>query len=71
MSSVGHPLLGDEVYGGAGSKFCQTNKKLISGQCLHAGELILTHPATKKEMHFKSSLPEEMEKLLDKLRKSQ
>ena len=71
MSSVGHPLLGDEVYGGAGSKFCQINKKLISGQCLHAGELILTHPATEKEMRFKSSLPEEMEKLLDKLRKLQ
>ena len=71
MSSVGHPLLGDEVYGGAGSKFCQNNKKLISGQCLHAGELILTHPATGKEMRFRSSLPEEMEKLLEKLRNLQ
>ena len=71
MSSIGHPLLGDEVYGGAGSKFCQTNKKLISGQCLHAKELILTHPSTKKEMRFSSSLPEEMDKLLEKLRKLQ
>lgn len=71
MSSVGHPLLGDEVYGGVGSKFFQTNKKLISGQCLHAGELVLTHPATGKEMRFKSALPEEMEKMLDKLRKLQ
>ena len=71
MSSVGHPLLGDEVYGGAGSKFCQLNKKLISGQCLHAGELILTHPTTDKEMRFKSPLPDDMEKLLDKLRKLQ
>ena len=71
MSSIGHPLLGDEVYGGAGSKFCQINKKLISGQCLDAGELILTHPTTEKEMHFNSPIPEDMDKLLEKLRKLQ
>ena len=71
MSSIGHPLLGDEVYGGAGSKFCQTNKSLISGQCLHAGELRLTHPKTNKEMKFFAPMPEGMDKLLEKLRKMQ
>ena len=71
MSSIGHPLLGDEVYGGGGSKFCQANKKYISGQCLHAGELKLTHPKAQKEMHFLAPLPEDMEKVLDKLRKLQ
>ena len=71
MSSIGHPLLGDEVYGGAGSKFCQTNKALISGQCLHAGELRLTHPKTNEEMKFFAPMPETMDKLLDKLRKMQ
>lgn len=71
MSSIGHPLLGDEVYGGAGSKFCQSNKSLISGQCLHAGELHLTHPKTNQEMKFFASMPDTMEKLLEKLRKLQ
>ena len=71
MSSIGHPLLGDEVYGGAGSKLCQTNKALISGQCLHAGELRLTHPKNNEEMRFFDPMPETMEKLLDKLRKIQ
>ena len=71
MSSIGHPLLGDEVYGGAGSKFCQTNKALISGQCLHAGELRLTHPRSNQEMKFLAPMPDTMDKLLDKLRKIQ
>ena len=71
MSSIGHPLLGDEVYGGAGSKFCQTNKALISGQCLHAGELRLTHPRSNQEMKFSAPMPDTMDKLLDKLRKIQ
>lgn len=71
MSSIGHPLLGDEVYGGAGSKFCQTNKSLISGQCLHAGELKLTHPKTNQEMRFFAPIPEDMDKLLEKLRRMQ
>ena len=71
MSSIGHPLLGDEVYGGAGSKFCQTNKSLISGQCLHAGELRLTHPKTNQEMKFFAPMPDTMDKLLDKLRRMQ
>ena len=71
MSSIGHPLLGDEVYGGCGSKFCQTNKKYIFGQCLHAGELKLTHPGTQTEMQFFAPLPQEMEKVLEKLRNIQ
>ena len=71
MSSIGHPLLGDDVYGGGKTKFGQTHKSLISGQCLHAGELKLTHPATQKEMVFFAELPENMQQLLDKLRKIQ
>ena len=71
MSSIGHPLLGDEVYGGAGSKFCQVNKSLIFGQCLHAGELKLTHPKSNEEMRFFAPMPDFMEKLLEKLRKIQ
>ena len=71
MASLGHPLLGDEVYGGDKTKLGQATKGLICGQCLHAGELVLTHPRTGREMHFESKLPENMTLLLDKLRRMQ
>ena len=71
MASLGHALLGDEVYGGDKTKFGQTTKALISGQCLHAGELILTHPRTKQIMHFTCPMPDNMTALLEKLRRMQ
>ena len=69
LSSIGHPLVGDTVYGGGSTKFEAETKALISGQCLHARELELTHPKTGKKMHFESPLPENFEKILEKLRK--
>ena len=69
MASLGHALLGDEVYGGDKTKFGQTTKALISGQCLHAGELVLTHPKTQKLMHFTCPMPQNMTELLEKLRR--
>ena len=62
MASVGHPLLGDPLYGGCNTRFEAKHKALIQGQCLHAGELSFTHPTTGKEMHFTCPLPPEMEK---------
>lgn len=69
MASIGHPLMGDTVYGGGNTKFEATNKSLISGQCLHARELELTHPKTLKKMQFESELPTYFSELLEKLRK--
>lgn len=69
MASIGHPLLGDGVYGGQGTKFEATSSALISGQCLHAKELELIHPRTKEKMHFECDLPEDFAKVIDKLRK--
>lgn len=63
MSSLGHPLLGDALYGGGGSRFEAKHRALIIGQCLHAGELIFTHPRTGKEMHFTAPMPPEMARL--------
>jgi 23S rRNA pseudouridine1911/1915/1917 synthase len=71
MASLGHALLGDETYGGDKTKFGQSTKSLISGQCLHAGELILTHPRTRQNMHFTCPMPENMISLLEKLRRIQ
>ena len=70
MASLGHPLLGDGVYGGAGTRFEATHKSLISGQCLHAGKLKLTHPRTGEHMEFTAPMPENMATVLDILRRT-
>ena len=70
MAYRGHPLVGDSVYGGGKTQFEAANKSLISGQCLHAKELTLTHPKTRKTMHFECELPDDMKKLIEKLEKT-
>ena len=69
MSSIGHPLMGDVVYGGGNTKFELESKKYISGQCLHAKCLELTHPKSGEKMVFECELPDDMKALLEKLRK--
>lgn len=63
MASIGHPLVGDLVYGYKRQKFN------IEGQALHAKTLGFIHPRTKEYMEFTSELPKYFEELLDKLRK--
>lgn len=63
MASLGHPLLGDEVYGGVRSQF-----KNLEGQCLHAMTIGFIHPTTGEYVEFTAPLPEYFEKLLLRLR---
>ncbi|MBS4956639.1 MAG: RluA family pseudouridine synthase [Clostridium sp.] len=63
MSSIGHPLVGDLVYGYKRQKFN------IEGQALHAKTLGFIHPRTKEYMEFTSELPNYFKELLEKLRK--
>ena len=70
MSSIGHPLLGDSVYGGDGTQFEAKRRSLISGQCLFAKKLTLAHPRTGEKMNFLAPLPQNFEKLLAILRAS-
>lgn len=70
FSSTGHPLVGDTVYGGGGTQFEARHGSLISGQCLFASRLRLTHPVTKEKMEFTAPLPDNFERLLDILRAS-
>lgn len=69
LSSIGHPLLGDGVYGGAGTRFEGANSAIISGQCLHAKCLELIHPRTGEKMHFECELPEDFKRVIEKLEK--
>ncbi len=68
LSSLGHRILGDSVYGEPNTPFEKKNAKLFSGQTLHACELVLVHPRTKENMHFSCPLPSEFEVILAKLR---
>lgn len=67
MAYLKHPLLGDELYGPAKSK--AASKLGAKRQMLHAGILGFVHPSTGEYMEFQSPLPEDFEKVLDKLRK--
>ncbi|MCQ4726334.1 RluA family pseudouridine synthase [Anaerotignum faecicola] len=62
MASIGHPLLGDEVYGSAKQPF------KLNGQVLHARILGFVHPVSGEYMEFEAPLPEYFQKLLEKLR---
>ena len=64
MASIGHPLLGDRVYGPDKCPFPQ-----LRGQTLHAGILGFVHPRTGQYMELNASLPEYFRHLLDKLEK--
>lgn len=69
MAYLGHPLLGDPVYGGDGTRFEADHRALFCGQCLHAGELSFLHPGTGEPMTFRAELPEGFSKILTLLRK--
>ena len=62
MSSIGHPLLGDEIYGPAK---CPISG--LQGQTLHAQTLGFIHPRTGTYVEFEAPLPEYFKKLLKQL----
>ena len=70
MSYIGHPLLGDTVYGGGNTPFEKKHAALLSGQVLHAVSLSFLHPRTNERMTFSCPLPENFLRLLDILRSS-
>ena len=56
FSAIGHPLLGDTLYG--------TASDLINRQALHSNKIDLIHPITKEHLSFESLLPNDMKKLV-------
>lgn len=60
MSSLGHPLAGDTVYGGGDIPF-------LAGQCLHAKTIGFRHPRTRMFMEFTSELPDYFTGFLKKM----
>lgn len=62
MAGIGHPLLGDEVYGAVKAPFH------LEGQCLHAKILGFCHPSTNQYIETDAPLPEYFMKLLNFLK---
>ncbi len=57
MSSIGHPLAGDDMYGG--------KLDFITRQALHCHKICFVHPITKENIEIISSLPEDMCRILE------
>ncbi len=78
LSRVGHPVLGDPVYGGRKARHGVLSGKsaamagrvlsMIDRQALHAGELSFTHPLRGETMTFKAPLPGDFRAVLEFLR---
>lgn len=62
MAYLGHPLLGDKVYGSP------KGYPGLEGQCLHAKKLTFTHPRTGEKVTVESELPHYFTQILQKLR---
>lgn len=68
MASIGHPLLGDPVYGRSSKTHGNILKELqFQRQALHAAELGFTHPVTKSRLSFSSPMPPDMQELFNAL----
>jgi len=76
MSSLGHPVVGDALYGAPGELRSQSNKRRSAGMpatlalnrnFLHSAVLELAHPRTKELLKFSRPLPAELENLLSSL----
>jgi 23S rRNA pseudouridine1911/1915/1917 synthase len=83
MASIGHPVVGDTLYGGSGQltdqaasqaaqskaarRKAEPEKLKLGRNFLHAANLEFAHPATGKLMKLEAPLPEELESFLGRL----
>ena len=63
LASIGHPLEGDPAYAGKAPR-------LLARQALHAWRLGFVHPASGEAVRFESPLPQDLQELLERLRKT-
>jgi 23S rRNA pseudouridine1911/1915/1917 synthase len=65
MTAVGHPMVGDTIYGGRCVSFGDFR---FARQALHAREITFVHPVTLETMTLEAPLPPDMQKLIEVLR---
>lgn len=69
FASVGHPVLGDRMYGKKVEVECKGKKKILfTRQMLHAELLGFTHPATGEYLEFSAPVPDDMAEKIKELR---
>ena len=70
-ASIGHPLLGDPLYGRTPKPLKPLLSQLnFTRQALHAAELGFVHPITRETLRFTADLPADMQELIDELGRS-
>jgi len=83
MASIGHPVVGDTLYGGAGRltdqealkaarsraarRNAESERLKLGRNFLHAARIEFAHPKTGKMLEFEAPLPPELESFLEKL----
>ncbi|MFD1333099.1 RluA family pseudouridine synthase [Methylopila musalis] len=74
MATLGHPLLGDMVYGAShrtkAARLSEEGREALTAlgrQALHAAELGFAHPVTGEELHFESPLPDDLARMISAL----
>ena len=70
MHSIGHPLVGDSVYGGARRSGKNAYASAFPRQALHAISLSLKHPFSGEQMQWQTPLPEDITELITQLEKT-
>jgi 23S rRNA pseudouridine1911/1915/1917 synthase len=75
LSALGHPVVGDSMYGNpkradaVHNTFVRSKLKAMKRQALHAAQIGFVHPVTCQEMIFSSPLPDDMADLSNFLRR--
>ena len=69
LSEIGHPIVGDSVYGGVHRRVPGDLRAVrhLQRPFLHAARLAFTHPTEVRRMEFQSPLPEDLQRVLDEL----
>lgn len=57
LSHLGHPLVGDDLYGGS--------VYLLDRQALHCRKCVFIHPFTKEKVSFEAALPKDMQRIIE------
>lgn len=69
MSSFGHPIFGDTVYGGGKTRAEKQCAPICEGQCLHAKTISFIHPISGEYMEFTSELPDYFREVIARIKK--
>jgi len=72
LSAIGHPIVGDALYGGVHRRVPGDLRAVnhLDRPFLHAARLVFKHPQDQRRMEFTSALPDDLQRVLDELRKA-